>query len=165
MNDLCNLLTGKIDEKIIYLGYYLKEMDWQKFQKFLNFVSQKHKISKTALWKNSLTESLTYNISPLEYFLFHFYELSQHEKESFAGTGTMYEYQLLMNPQNSRSVLEDKIAFLKAYAPFVRHHYFSLKEAVDEKVTQLVLGNKSGKIVLKNSRGQCGIGVEVRSVQ
>ena len=44
-------------------------------------------------------------ISILEYFQFRFYEISSEEKRKWAGTGYMYEYQLLMNPKESRNLL------------------------------------------------------------
>jgi len=150
-------------KRILYLGYYFKELDQQKFFKMFDFVMKKEKTSKSKLWFDILSASLKYNISLQEYFLFRFYALTDKEKETYAGTGSMYEYQLLMNPKEERAILEDKLQFLDAYQPFIRHQYFSLTDANDPEKTKRVLQNKSNKIVLKNSKGQCGIGVEVCS--
>ena len=110
-----------------------------------------------------ISSSLIYNISLLEYFNFKFYEISETEKQSYAGTGFMYEYQLIMNPKSSRNVLEDKVVFLKEYGTFVKHKFASLIDLQKDKSKALnILNNQSGKVVLKDSKGQCGNGVTVR---
>ena len=151
-------------KRFFYLAYYFKELDWDKFNLFMRYVSTKHKISPIVLWGRILYSSLRYNISILEYFQFRFYEISDAEKESYAGTGFMYEYQLAMNPKPTRNVLEDKSIFLDEYSPFIKHKHVSLKQ-IDDNQNSLseILSNDSGKIVMKNSFGQCGQGVVVLS--
>ncbi len=151
-------------KRIIYLAYYFKKLDRNIFHKMFNYVVEKHNVSKTKLWYDILLSSLKYNISLQEYFLFHFYKISNKEKETFAGTGYMYEYQLLMNPISSRKILEDKLIFLKEYAPFIHHNYLSIDDVKENgEILNKILQNKSDKIVFKNSKGQCGIGIEVRN--
>lgn len=150
--------------RILYLFYYLKELEWRKFFNFLDHVSASEKIAKWRLINDLITSSLRYNISPLEYFQFHFYRLSREERASFAGTGFMYEYQLAMNPRSARGILSDKLRFLKVYAPFIRHEYASLSDLeTDTAIGGRILENASGKVVLKSSDGQCGRGIEVRA--
>jgi hypothetical protein len=153
-------------KRILYLIYYFKELDWVKFNSFMDFVRKRKGVSSFKLWYRIVLSSLRYNISPLEYFQFHFYEIPDAEKETYAGTGFMYEYQLKMNPKGARKVLSDKRKFLKEYAQFVHHQHASLIELQEdpEKADRL-LQNPSGKIVLKSSDGQCGIGVEVHSTE
>jgi hypothetical protein len=132
----------------------------------MDFVRKRKGVSSFTLWYRIVLSSLRYNISPLEYFQFHFYEIPNVEKETYAGTGFMYEYQLKMNPKGARKVLADKRKFLKEYAQFVRHQHASLIELQkDPEKADCLLQNPSGKIVLKSSDGQCGIGVEVHSTQ
>lgn len=151
-------------KRFLYLGYYLKELDKEKFQRFLKYTALKTGKSKSSIVADVVVSSLKYNISFLEYFLFHFYQLSPNERELFAGTGFMYEYQLKMNPRYSRGVLENKLDFLAYYARFIRHDYASLVDMEkDEAVSERILSNKSGKVVLKSTSGQCGRGVEVRN--
>ena len=145
--------------RVIYLFYYLKKLDWAKFQKFSEHVSDFEKIPKYKLYYLILKDSLRYNISILEFFQFHFYKLNEEEKKEWAGTGFMYEYQRIMNPLESRDLLEDKLKFLKYYKQFINRtclYYDEIKSGKD--VTEL-LNNPSGKIVLKNSRGGSGIGI------
>jgi hypothetical protein len=150
-------------KRLFYLGYYFKELDKNKLKKFIDFVSKQTKKSKFSIWLDMIQSSLLYNISLLEYFNFKFYEISKAEKQTFAGTGFMYEYQLIMNPKKSRFVLEDKIVFLKEYSAFVNHKFASLIDLQKNKNIGLdILQNQSGKIVLKDSKGQCGNGVTVR---
>ncbi len=150
-------------KRILYLGYYFKELDKEKFFKMFDFVVAQKKISKSKLWRDIIVNSIKYNISLQEYFLFRFHEISKEEKKTYAGTGYMYEYQLLMNPKSSRDILNDKLIFLKKYGDFIHHNFLSIDEVAkeQERVEQL-LQNDSGKIVLKSSTGQCGIGIEVR---
>jgi hypothetical protein len=150
-------------KRILYLGYYFKELDKKKLRLFLEFVSKKTQKSKFSIWLDMISSSMVYNISLLEYFNFKFYELSKTERLTYAGTGFMYEYQLIMNPKNSRNVLEDKIVFLKEYGIFVRHKFVSLIDLQKNKnIAVDILNNQSGKVVLKDSKGQCGNGVTVR---
>jgi hypothetical protein len=150
-------------KRLVYLIYYFKELDRAQLNTFLTYVSQTHKISRTRLLLDAMASSLKYNISILEYFQFHFYRLSTNERKTFAGTGFMYEYQLLMNPRSARKILSDKDKFLKEYHSFVRHQFTTIEELGRNPKASEILANPSGKIVLKHSRGQCGIGVEVRN--
>jgi hypothetical protein len=150
-------------KRLLYLSYYIKELDKEKFRKFVNHVAREHKIPKAKLYADIVMSSLKYNISINEYFLFRFYESSPEVRNTYAGTGFMYEYQLQMNPKKNRDVLEDKLQFLKAYKDFVLHDYASITDMQqDTKVAERLLGNKSGRIVLKGSNGQCGQGIEIR---
>jgi len=152
--------------RILYLLYYFKGLDWVTFNLFMDFVRKRTGSSSFTLWCRIIYSSLHYNISLLEYFQFRFYEIPDVEKETYAGTGFMYEYQLKMNPKDSRLVLADKHKFLKEYSQFVRHQHASLKELEDNRVkAEVLLKNPSGKVVLKSSKGQCGIGVEVHPTE
>lgn len=151
-------------KRLLYFGYYLKELDKRKFKIFLNHVSSTENLSKATILVDVIKASIKYNISILEYFQFHFYKLSPKERESFAGTGYMYEYQLIMNPKSSRQLLEDKLMFLKHYHQFIHHGFASLNDIQENPALgEKLLKNKSGKVVLKHTNGQCGNGVEVRS--
>lgn len=153
-------------KRLLYILYYLKQLDKEKFNKFLRYTAEKTGRSKLSIWKSVLTESVKYNISLLEYFNFRFYEISDAEKQTYAGTGYMYEYQLQMNPAASRNVLEDKLTFLKDYGRFVQHGFASLTNLEkDASAAEKLLANKSGKIVLKDSKGQCGIGIVVKQTR
>ena len=150
-------------KRVLYLGYYFKELDKSKLKKFMNHISEKHNVSKFNLWKNIIVSSFKYNISILEYFLFKFYEISDEDKNTYAGTGYMYEYQLIMNPKSFRDVLGDKLLFLKEYAKYIKHNYLAINDiSIESDKLNDILNNDSGKIVLKSSTGQCGIGIEVR---
>jgi hypothetical protein len=150
-------------KRLLYLAYYFKELDRNKLKNFLKFVSKRAGKSKIFLLTDAIKSSLKYNISILEYFQFHFYRLDAEERNSFAGTGYMYEYQLVMNPRDARPVLSDKLKFLEEYRKFVRHQHAPLRDIEEEPaIGEKILANPSGKVVLKKSDGQCGIGIEVR---
>jgi hypothetical protein len=152
-------------KKILYFFYYLKELDRKKFQLFLNQAKKETGRSGLSIVTDIIQCVFKYNISILEYFQFHFYRRSTEERETYAGTGYMYEYQLRMNPKANRSVLENKLEFLNAFGDFVRHDFASLTSLEkDPAVAEKLLLNKSGKLVFKNAHGQCGNGVEVLTV-
>lgn len=151
-------------KRIIYLGYYLRELDPKKAKLFLKIVKKETGRSAITITADIILSSMKYNISILEYFQFHFYKLKEEERRNYAGTGFMYEYQLIMNPKEYRSVLENKLDFLVKYKEFIRHSYASLSDLEsDSLIAEKILCNKSGKVVLKNSYGQCGNGIEVIS--
>lgn len=153
-------------KRILYIGYYIKKLDWQKLSKFSSFVKAHYHRSAVHQIFDIVINSLIYNISLLEYYQFRFYKLPKSERSSFAGTGYMYEYQLLMNPKNYRSVLEDKRIFLKHFKNFIKHDYAELDQIKsDRSMAERLLKNDAGKLVLKSHDGQCGQGIEVIETQ
>lgn len=150
-------------KRLLYLGYYLKKLDWAKLTKFQRYTLLKAQKSILTQWLSAIYAVFRYNISIEEFYNFRFFEASGQERDSFAGTGYMYEYQRAMNPPQFRSVLEDKIEFLQRYKEYVRHDFLTLEELrhFPDKAKP-ILRQASGKIVLKSSNGQCGRGIEVR---
>lgn len=150
-------------KRILYLGYYLKQLDREKFSQFLNYAIKLTGRSKASISYDALSSVFHYNISLLEYFQFRFFELSIEERKSWAGTGLMYEYQLRMNPKSARHILDDKTLFYKNYGEFFVHQVADLEALKkDMQLAPTLLGNASGKIVLKVSDGKCGKGVLIR---
>jgi len=149
--------------RALYLGYYLKHLNRQQFQKFLTYTTRETGISKVGLIKDMLSSIFIYNISILEYFQFRFFEKPADERRLWAGTGHMYEYQLKMNPKDKRDILDDKTLFYKYYGEFFVHSVADRKD-LEEKpgVASGILSNPSGNIVLKVSDGKCGADVEIR---
>ncbi|UJP64454.1 sugar-transfer associated ATP-grasp domain-containing protein [Mongoliitalea daihaiensis] len=150
-------------KRLLYLGYYLKQLDRRKFYQFLNHSVTLSGTSNASITLDALSSVFRYNISLLEYFQFRFFELSKEERQHWAGTGYMYEYQLRMNPISARHILDDKTLFYKNYGEFFVHQVADL-EAIrkDLQLAQALLRNPSGKIVLKVSDGKCGKGVLIR---
>jgi hypothetical protein len=143
--------------RLLYLGYYIKELDKNKLIRFATFVKDKHEVSYARQAVEIVQNILKYNISILEYYQFNFYRLTDEEKDKWAGTGFMYEYQRTMNPPAARIILHDKRHFARAYGEFILHSIEdseSLK-AHPAKIFNL-LNNPSGKIVFKDSTGNCG---------
>ncbi len=137
-------------------------MDWQKLKLFLSYASKVSGKSETALLIDSFKSIFTYNISILEYFQFRFFEKNDNERQTYAGTGYMYEYQLLMNPIHDRVILDDKRLFAKTYSKFFVHTVTDLHALRNNKdVAKKLLGTPSGKVVLKSADGKCGATVEV----
>ena len=150
-------------KRILYLGYYLKKLDFKKYKRFLLHTSSNEGISIFKLQADIIYSSLAYNISLLEYFQFHFYKLNRNERKKYAGTGYMYEYQLKMNPPNKRHILDNKNLFNKEYKPFLLHNTTSIEEIkTNPNALNKILSNPSGKLVLKVSDGKCGAEVEIR---
>ncbi|WP_338647706.1 sugar-transfer associated ATP-grasp domain-containing protein [Flavobacterium sp. KS-LB2] len=146
----------------LYLGYYLKQMKWKLLKKFLTFAAKETGKSKTYLLLSSITSVYVYNISILEYFQFRFYSKNTYEKKQWAGTGYMYEYQLLMNPKEARHILDDKRQFYKAYQKYFVHTVAALEDLKNDlNLAKQLLLNPSGKMVFKAADGKCGVSVEV----
>jgi hypothetical protein len=149
-------------KRFVYIIYYLIKLDRNKFSSFLAFASKKSKKSKFNLITDMILSVFKYNISLLEYFQFHFYEKNGEERKKWAGTGYMYEYQLLMNPKKYREILENKIMFLKKYSDFVNHVYLTSEQIKNKADITKIINNPTGKIVFKHSKGQCGKGILIK---
>lgn len=149
-----------------YLAYYLKEMDWEKFRRFKKAVSKETGKPSIAIWFDALRCVYKYNVGLMDYFLFRFYKKDHEQRNSWVGTGWKYEFDLKMNPKSSRSILENKLEFYGAYGSFVNHEFCSVHDVhVESNEAKAVLENASGKIVVKDSTGQCGWDVEVHDAE
>jgi hypothetical protein len=123
-------------------------------------------MSSLRLWADILSSVYKYNIGLLDYFTFRFYYKSNEERSKWVGTGLKYEFDLRMNPNHTRTILDNKLKFYDAYSPFISHSYCSIADLENEsEKAELVFTNATGKIVIKNSTGQCGWDVEVVQVK
>jgi hypothetical protein len=148
--------------RTLYLLYYVKESDFRQLHSFLKYSSAVTGKSGMKIIFDVIRSVYEYNISLKDFFCFRFFELDDTERNKWAGSGYMYEYQLYMNPRRSREVLESKIEFLNYFRPFIRRIYNSFEEIKGNmEFAEALLGNSSGLIVLKGSRGQVGAEVEV----
>jgi len=149
-------------KRSLYLIYYLKNLDREKFTQFLNHVHKITDRSKLSILLDVLASVFTYNISVLEYFQFRYYALSEKERRAWAGTGHMYEYQLLMNPRDQRQILENKTLFYKYYGKFIIHKVADINDLKHKpEVADAILSNPSGKLVFKAAEGNCGTRVDI----
>lgn len=149
--------------RFLYIFYYLYKMDWQKLNQFLTFASSATNKSRIHLFLLSIADSIKFKISILEYFHFRFFCIGKEEKKNWAGTGFLYEYQLKMNPRNKRNILDDKRKFYKSYEKFFIHKVYNINELKNNfKLRELLLRNKSEKLVFKVSDGKCGAQVKIR---
>lgn len=149
-------------KRIIYIPYYLAKTDWKKFRRFMNFARNNGGKLRFFQFFDMLISVLRYNIAPLDYYYFRFYAIPGQQRSLYAGTGFMYEFQLKMNPKGAREVLENKIMFLKHFRTFINRAFCTLKEIKSDKnLLEKMLGNSSGRIVVKGSHGQVGAEVEV----
>lgn len=143
-------------KRFIYLGYYLKKMDWSLLFKFFKYAKKEYNIGYIYLLLDNVKSVFKYNISPLEYFQFRFFEKNYEERQKWAGTGFMYETIKILNPEKERFKLRDKRFFLNYYSDFVNHKFITLDDLKKGESFDF-----SNKIVLKNSEGQCGRGIEI----
>lgn len=149
-------------KRLLYFFYYLKESDLKQLKSFIRYASSCTGYSRVKIISDSVNCVFIYNISLKDYFYFRFFELDKIERDKWAGTGYMYEFQLKMNPKHARVLLEDKIRFLSHFKPFVNRKFYSLDELISKpEYADKILTNSSGHLVLKASHGQIGAEVEV----
>ena len=152
-------------KRSLYLGYYLKKMDWKKFKLFLNHASKLTGKSKASLVADAVSSVFKYNVSLLEYFQFRFFELGEEQRRTWAGTGYMFEYQLKMNPKNSRDILDDKTKFYRSYKEYFVHNVADIADLkAKPELVQKLLNTPAGKLVFKVADGNCGIDVLIKNV-
>jgi len=149
-------------KRLLYLGYYLKNLDGAKFRLFLDYTAKKTAKSKTSILVDVLRSVFIYNISLLEYFQFRFFEKNSDERKKWAGTGYMFEFQLVMNPKTKRDILDDKTKFYKSYAKYFIHTVADIADLKSKpELVKKLLENPSGKLVFKIADGKCGAQVEI----
>jgi hypothetical protein len=59
-------------KRLLYLGYYLKQLDREKFHLFLGYTAKQTGKGKAAILADVVASVFKYNISILEYFQFRF---------------------------------------------------------------------------------------------
>jgi hypothetical protein len=145
-----------------YLGYYFKKMDWPKYRKFFRYTRKLTGRSFISIFFDNMRCVYKYNIGAIDYFLFRFFEKDSAERSRWVGTGYKYEYDLVMNPKSTRDILENKIKFYEVYASFVLHAVCTMDDIQKHtESARIVLENPTGKVVVKDSLGQCGWDVEI----
>lgn len=145
--------------RVMYFGYYLKQLDWQRLAKFMDYVQQEKGWSRAGQWRRIIRDSLRFNVSIMEYYQFHFFALSDAEKATWAGTGTMYEFQRRANPPTHRGLLEDKRRFHEAYRKYFRHEVCTLQELEQDSALAARLLEQHRNLVFKPASGNCGVGI------
>jgi hypothetical protein len=155
-------------KRVIYLGYYLRKLDFKQYWKFLYYSSKRNPILMLWYVFDSFLSVFIYNISLLEYFQFGFNKLNHSARLKWAGTGFMFEFQLLMNPKKSRVLLDDKRKFFVSYRPLFSHQVYSTEDIEVKEVMetwQNDLENLNKKFVFKQADGKCGRGVTILSAK
>lgn len=147
--------------RLLYLGYYFRRMNWPMLRRFMRHTAERQGIGGLRQVASFTTDSLRYNISPLEWYQFGFWSLAPAEKATWAGTGTMYEFQLYANPPEQREVLNDKRRFYKAYGRFFRHELLDRKTLEQEPRRARELLGEHEKLVFKDATGNCGASVHI----
>jgi hypothetical protein len=148
--------------RTMYLCYYARETDREQLRRFATYVGREHSVAPATLYADVLRSVYQYNISVADYFFFRFWQRSAEDRETWAGTGYMYEYQRLMNPPRARRVLIDKVAFLEHFRPLARRHFAGIAELRrDPSAARGLLEDPSGRVVVKRADGQCGREVAV----
>lgn len=149
-----------------YLIYYLWKLNKPLFLKFLRFSKNEKQTTTFKILIDVVKSVYRYNIGIMDYFHFRFYEKNHQQRLQWVGTGYKYEYDLLMNPPQFRNILADKILFYQTYKPFVHHQYCTYNDIrTKTPEAQKVFENPTGKIIVKDSKGQCGWGVELLSAK
>lgn len=143
--------------RLLYFGYYLKNLDFKKLKNFSAYVKQETGKTIAKQYWELFRDSLHYKISILEYYQFGFYKATPEEKSAWAGTGYMYEYQKRMNPPAQRDILNDKTLFYQKYKDLFKHRVFTLQDLKDSGQNPKILWEHP-TIVLKETEGKCGLG-------
>lgn len=147
------------NNRLVYLGYFLKTTNRQKFWKDFRFVKGEFGYNPWFLFFDMIVSSLRIGSSFHEYYYYSFYKKNLAERTAFATMAYMYEYQLKNNPKPTRYYLEDKLVFLKEYASFSGRDWLNLN-LINAKDVEIFIG-KNEKAVLKNSKAGAGKKVEI----
>lgn len=148
--------------RLVYLVYYIINTPKRQFFKYFSYVKDKKGLSALRLYREIMVSSMRYNISLMDYFQLRFYEQNETDKQKYAGTGFMYEYQLRMNPPRYRDVLEDKIKFLGHFSGFSGRQWATLDMlTTDTSLADRIINVEPYKVVLKKSKSKAGRGIMI----
>lgn len=149
-------------KRLLYVSYYILKTNWKLFFQYIDYTKSKKGVSSFYLYRDILASVFKYNMSPLDYFSFGFFDLSPADRANCLGTGFMYEYQLIMNPPKYREVLSDKALFMEQFNDLGGRKWATLLMLEkDPSFASAFVANAGGKLVIKNSKGQAGKQVKV----
>lgn len=149
-------------KRLVYIPYYIIHTSPHYLGKLFHHAKKNGHRSYTYLFLDMIYCVVKYNIAFIDYFDFRFYTLNRNERSEYMGSGAMYEYQLIMNPPKYRQVLSNKIEFLKKFDDIAGRAWATIDMIRKEPaVAAKLLNNDSGKIVLKNAKGQAGKQIEI----
>jgi hypothetical protein len=152
-----------LNNPFIQLGYFIKTTKYRKLVADIQFARTNYHHTLEYLIFDLLKSSLKYGSSFHEYFYYNFSNKSESERKTFATTGKMYVYQLIMNPSKNRYLVENKLVFLDKYKDLTGRNWLDLNVAGEDEVDEFIKGKV--KVVLKNSKGQAGRSVKVIDLQ
>src|SRR5690554_3545395 len=149
-------------KRCLYFFYYLLNMDTSRHYLYMKYVRSTTGKSYFKQMYETAYFSLKYNIALSEYYLFRFYNLPHSERDQWAGTGFMYEYQKKMNPHPHRILLKDKWRFYQEYNRFFKHRVYFVNQLENQSdLTKTALHTDTGKLVFKKKEGNCGKNIAV----
>src|SRR6056297_2603021 len=147
--------------RLFYLGYYFRKMNWTLLRRFMRHTRSQGGTGALRQITAFTADSLRYNISPLEWYQFGFVSQTPEQKATWAGTGTMYEFQRLANPPAERNVLLDKRRFYQSYCEFFQHSLWAIEElGADPALVDRILA-ENDRLVFKDATGNCGTSVAI----
>lgn len=99
-----------------------------------------------------------YGWSPNEYFLYHYHDLTEEQRQSFIGDKEMSDIVKQMNEKSAIEILSDKWMTYQFYKSFFQREV--IKSAVDdERLVELL--RKNGRLIVKPLTGSFGRGIQI----
>ena len=141
-------------KNVLYFFYYLKNTNWSRLNKHLQYVSKTNNFNKCYLVSDMIKCTFKYGTAFHEYFYYDFCHKSASQRSEYASMGFMYEYQKKMNPPSKRDILADKNKFDKAYQEFIGRGLLNPETSSIEEIEKFIADRN--KIVLKRSTGGGG---------
>lgn len=151
--------------KLLYFFYIVKNTDFKLLHLSITHLMHLKNWSYLKVVFKVLNAYLKYNTTFAEYFDFEFHRRSEQEKAEYIHPLYLYRFQKKMNHAPSRIFFKKKNLFLEKFHEFIDHEYFLPFES-DVAGFKLWLDQHVPKtLILKNSVGFKGIGVEKVSVR
>lgn len=146
-------------KNLIYLFYFIKTTDWNKFKSHQNYVTESYKIGAYRQLLDVIKCSLKYGTSFHEYYYYGFYKKTAELRQEYASMGFMYEFQKKFNPLDKRQMLSNKNLFDKAFAEFMNRELMNPIASSVEDIAHFIKDKE--KVVIKRSTGGQGKNVKI----
>ncbi len=151
--------------KIVYLPYLIKNTDYSRISEYLDYVSKTQKISKARVFQNMMTNFFENDTAFLDYFYLGFYKTPGPDAKTYASTWYMYKFQKKLNDARHIDKFGDKRKFHQLFKEYIGHaHYVPAGKPPADFEAWLKL-NDPNYIIVKNSGGQVGAGIEKFKVE
>lgn len=144
--------------RFLYYSKRLISMNYLQMFKMINAIAKRSGKSRLWVFKDIIACSTKYLSGYMDYFVFHFEDLTEEQRSTFITRGVNNAYIRKMNNSAFYDKFDNKIEFNHIFKKFIKREYLDLTSTSLDLFEKFVKKHKI--IIVKPVNMQCGKGIE-----